>query len=521
MSTKFGNADFVRHFAEGSARGVLSNRSIINQGYVSPGITFYRFVVLDVISDPHELFSNTQSDDVALKIAYWRSLGVTNLDLAPYVPRNTVIAQRLNDANSSPYEAPMFLFPFFPSHLALPCKPGEHVWVMFESKNDKDLGFWFCKISEYSFVEDVNHTHAPRALDKTFFPGTIDVKKGRTDPEYHFRPGMAVTTENDGSFTGPETVMVNTNDEEFYEKLLSDSDASKIMAYEPVPRFKKRPGDVALEGSNNTLIVLGTDRTGPVSDVEPTPDEARGKRPKKLTADVDTSAGTIDIVAGRGQTPKTSGKIVSSKRILDKTIFRKEIGKGQQEIVKGEGDPDWISDKSRVLVSQRTRVDKNLQISEINKGFDVADGESGDAAVLLKSDKIRVIGRKDAQILVKDDAGQDVTTVVAKSTGDLTIKVKNTSIKIDNKGNITMDAEGDVTVNPKGIVKLGSDSASLKCARVTDDVTANNALSSWMLSVNAALATKIPNPYVPPVAPGTPPLIIGDISTGSDKVFVK
>lgn len=516
---KYNNADFAKHYATGDASNTLLTRAINQQGISSTGTTFYRFVVVDVISDP-QLMSLGSEDEINQKLNYWRSIGVFNTDVIPVAPRNTIIGQRINDASSSQNEEPMVLFPFFPSHIALPCKPGEHVWVMFESNNARNIGYWFCKVAEVSYVDDVNHTHPPRSIDSTFFPGTTAIANGKLNPDYFFRPGAAISSLDGESFTAADTAVVNTDDEEFYEKLITNSDASKVMVYESIPRFRKRPGDVAIEGSNNTLIVLGTDRTGPYANTSLPATSSRGKQPEKLISDMDKEAGAIDIVAGRGQTPKTSGKEVKSKRISDKSELYSEIGKGQQELVENEGDPDWINDKSRVLVSQRTKVDTNLKINEINKGFEVTDSENGDAAVLLKSDKIRVIGRKDAQILVKDDNGQDVTTIVAKSTGDLTIKVKNTSIKIDNKGNITMDAEGDVTVNPKGIVKLGSDSASLKCARETDDVKANQSFSKWMLDVNLALAAKIPNPYVPQIIP-SPPTIIGDIFTGSDKVFVK
>jgi len=520
MTSKFQNADFAKHYADGNAERILSDRSRQHYGYVNETKLFHRYVVIDVVSDSQLLF-NSSSEEAKEKLAYWESIGVTNLTYATKLPRNTIVGLRIN--SGSEYEQPMFLFPFFPSHLALPCKPGEHVWVMFESENDTGLGYWFCKITEYSYVDDVNHTHPPRAGFESFFPGTIKLGSGNATPNYTFRPGS--TGEIDGEeYTIAQTSAVDTSDERFYEKLLSDSDASKTMVYEAIPRFRKRPGDIVLEGSNNALIVLGTDRTGPYANNVKSSD-GKGKTPNKLPSDMETNAGTIDIVTGRGQTKVTAGNEVVSKT-LDGHPFHKEIGKSNLELNPNEGDPDWINDKSRVLVSQRTKLDTNLKINEINKNFEVADSENGDASILMKSDKIRIIGRKDAQILVKDDNGQDVTTIVAKSTGDLTIKVKNTTIKIDNTGNITMDAEGDVTVNPKGIVKLGSDSASLECARKTDEIQVDNssdqAFISWMVGITAAVNSKAPIPFTPPVpTPPVPSIVTGKITSGSDKVFVK
>jgi hypothetical protein len=522
MTSKFQNADFAKHYADGNADYVLYNRSVQQQGIVKVPIIFYRYVVIDVISD-NQLLNNSSEQELLEKIKYWNSIGVTNLDYAKALPRNTIVGQRLNDSSSSEYEQPMFLFPFFPSHLALPCKPGEHVWVMFESENNMNLGYWFCKITDVSHVDDVNHSHAPRSGDTSFFPGTKDLRLGNVTPNYTFRPGK--TGEKDGEeYTVAETSYVDTTDERFYEKLLSDSDASKIMVYEAIPRFRKRPGDIAIEGSNNTLIVLGTDRTGPYANNVKSID-SKGKIPNKIPADMETNAGAIDMVAGRGQTNATAGTEVISKT-LDGHPFHKEIGKSNSELNPNEGDPDWINDKSRILISQRTKIDTNLKIQDINQVFEIQDQETGDAAILLKSDKIRVIGRKDAQILVKDDNGQDVTTIVAKSTGDLTIKVKNTTIKIDNTGNIIMDAEGDVTVNPNGVIKLGSVSASRPCARQNDkttiDFSTDPNFMNWLLQLKLIIDSKAPLPFTPPLPlPIAPTEIMGKITTGSGKVLIR
>lgn len=520
MTSKFQNADFAKHYADGNAERILGDRSRQHYGYINETKLFHRYVVIDVISDNQLLF-NSSTEEAKEKLAYWESIGITNLNYANKLPRNTIIGLKIN--SGSEYEQPMFLFPFFPSHLALPCKPGEHVWVMFESENDVGLGYWFCKITEYSYVDDVNHTHPPRAGFESFSPGSIKVDSGNITPNYTFRPGS--TGEIDGEeFTIAETSAVDTSDEKFYEKLLSDSDASKTMIYEAIPRFRKRPGDIAIEGSNNTLIVLGTDRTGPYAgSIRST--EGKGKVPDKIVADMQTNAGTIDIVAGRGQTKTTSGLEAVSKT-LDGNIFHKEIGKSNSELNPNEGDPDWINDKSRILISQKTKVDTNLKIQDINQGFEVQDQETGDGAILLKSDKIRVIGRKDAQILVKDDNGQDVTTIVAKSTGDLTIKVKNTTIKIDNTGNIIMDAEGDVTVNPNGVIKLGSVSASRPCARQNDkttiDFSTDPNFMNWLLQLKLIIDSKAPLPFTPPLPlPIAPTEIMGKITTGSGKVLIR
>lgn len=513
---RYGLGDYAKKLAIGEENDLKLERAFTPYDPPGQNVIFHRYVVIDVVPSVETLF-NGNDEEFKKKREYWASLKVADLDFARVLPRNTIIGKRINDGNASSIENPIFLFPFFSSHLALPCKPGEHVWVMFETLRGQSLGYWFCKIAEISHVDDVNHTHPPRAFESSFFPGTKDKANNNAGPDYSFRLGRSIKTE-DGTFTSIDSSMVNESDEKFYENLLIKSESSQIITYEAVPRFKKRPGDIALEGSNNTLIVLGTDRTGPYADTSQISPET-GKILKKLLVDQDGNAGCIDIVAGRGQTPSTSGVVVEAKSI-DGSPLIKELGKSELEVLPNEGDPDWVNDKSRVLVSQRTKVDANLKLTQINQGFEIKDQENGDAAVILKSDKLRVIGRKDVQILVKDDAGSDVTTIVAKSTGDITLKAKNTSIKIDNKGNITLDSEGDVTVNPKGVVKLGSASADKPCARETDKVDGTNDLIFWINNVLIpAVLSKVPAPgAVVPLTP--PPNVIGVIAEGSDKVLV-
>jgi hypothetical protein len=443
---KYNNSEFAKTIAMG--------RNFTDQQVEVPGnnVIFHRFVVIDVIPDA-EMFFNGNDEAYEKKKAYWASINVSNLELARVLPRNTIIGKRIYDINATSVENPMFLFPFLSSHIALPCKPGEHVWVMFETFQDQEIGYWVSKITEIKHVDDVNHTHPPRAYEQSFFPATKDIANERDKAVYEYRVGQARKTDQ-GTKTSIDTSVVDSDDEFFYENLLKNSDASKLMTYEPVPRFKKRPGDIAIEGSNNTLIVLGTDRLGPIGTTTET-DDGRGKVPQKTTNDFAESAGSIDMVAGRGQTERTLGKVVDSK-LIDGSNFKKEIGKSEREVVKDEGDPDWINDKSRLLISQRTKVDGNLQISDINKQFSVSDDPNGDAVVLMKSDKIRVIGRKDAQILVKDDAGSVVTTVMAKSTGHVTIKAKNSSITIDSGGNVTINSAGNTTINSGANVEINS-----------------------------------------------------------------
>lgn len=440
--------DIAKHFAEGGLERILKARSIYEHGTHAQLPAFQRFVVLDVVFDPRII-------DKA-KLDYWEhSLEVSNMEWGAVLPRNTIIAQRVLEGTAEP---PMFLFPFFPSHFALPCKPGEHVWVMFESPGTKDhtLGYWMCRITEPDHADDVNHTHAARAFEPSFIPKIKDVFNGTADPKYEFRNGMA--DEQDGErYTIPESRLLPSTDETVYEKLLTNADGSQLVNYESIPRYRKRPGDIAFEGSNNTLIVLGTDRTGPVADLSKPAHPKKGIVPAKKDDDMDGSAGMIDLVAGRGQTDDTRGKEVTSKKI-DKSDFNKELGKSGAELVDKEGDPDIKADRSRVLIVQRTKIDKNLGLADFNKsnfpdskgmpGSGLKDPDKGAGGIIIRSDKVRIVARMDVEILVsgfeKDDKGN------AKALTDP-----------DKYAAIVIKSSGDIIFRPakEGYIKLGDDTA--------------------------------------------------------------
>ena len=85
-------------------------------------------------------------------------------------------------------------------------------------------------------------------------------------------------------------------DEELgFDELLELSVTMAAQMQEVVPRFIKRPGDLTLQGSNNTLISLGTRRGWTIDDTD---FELSNANPSDET---ELCAGCIDIVSGRGR----------------------------------------------------------------------------------------------------------------------------------------------------------------------------------------------------------------------------
>lgn len=429
---------------------------------------FTRMVVLDVIFDPnHDAFDEK-------KKAYWKSLGVANLEWIDTLPRNTIIAKKIAEEAD-----PIFVFPFFPSHLSLPCKPGECVWVFFENSPSLQVSgiraYWICRIAEPHVVDDVNHTHAPRIFEPTLRATSEDLYKASKNNEskefqtiHELRNGpVVIVNSSSGSErqTSSEGTVLKGQSEDIFEQLVTTSDASKLMSYESVPRYRKRPGDIALEGTNNSLIVLGTDRSGPIADYsDSSKSDDIAKRTQVVSypaGDFNGFAGCIDLVAGRGQVPETYGVEASTVSITKNTSnvdieIKKELNKSYSNISQREGDPDFINDRSRILISQRTNVDDKLGIVDYNSSNFVPSlatyGGDGDAAILIKSDKVRIVARSDVQFLVTNfsDELSPAGKFIKKDEPDQT-----------NWSSITIKSNGDIVFKPsdKGYIKLGDDDA--------------------------------------------------------------
>jgi hypothetical protein len=455
-----------KEVAEGRGRQAATTRATL-RGDETGNPLFQRFVILDVIFDPQIIDQ--------IKLEYWEhTIGVTNIKYAVSAPRNAIIARRVQNNTASPVEQPMVLYPFFPPSLSLPCKPGEHVWVMFEdpSGTQRDLGYWMSRIVTAGFVEDVNHTHAHRAHDPGFSPGIKDQFDGKDQAQYEFRNG-SVAQQDGERYTVPQTATLPGGDDS-YHVLINESDGGKISHYEAVPRYRKRPDETVLEGNNNALIVLGRDRVGAVASYAP--DDERGQVPKIPTSDsIEDGAGKIDLVVGRGQTSATGGNKV------DNSLGRKELGKTTKDLVQREGDPDFSTDRSRVLIAQKTPVDTNFELTSFNKEFSAGslqgtastkvditdDGNHDDGAIVIKADRLRFIARSDVEILV--------TTYERDQDGNM-VTVEDT----DKWAAFVIKTNGDIIFRPavQGFIKLGGDDADKGILCTDMPVTvANGAIS--------------------------------------------
>ena len=435
----------TKNISEGSTDRVEKDRAIFERNARVESEIFVKMIVLDVIDNPAIL--GGLETDLDNKIKNYNIINRNIVSSPVHLPRNTIIATTVYGPTSTGLEDVEYVFPFFPSHISLPIKAGEHVWVLRDDPARKRfaVSYWLSRVVEPHYVDDVNHTHAPRTYDKSL----IYNPEKPDDPKFEFNDGVL----DDDRIQEKDTAFLGDGTSKRYESLLTGSRASSIHIYEAVPRFHKRPGDLTFEGSNNTLINLGTIRTGDSSD-----------RNDKLPAvdDVKENSGMIDIVTGRGQITKTKGEVVSN------VLGRKEINKYEQKLSVNEGDPNFPSDRARISLFQRSNfrsgssigLDQVLGLKSYNQsiGLDPAVG----GAVVAKSDHIRFVARTDIEIVVIGNSqgenglvdGSDTAkfaSIIIKADGSIILKPAETSVlKLGDE-----NADKAILCSPTPITTLG------------------------------------------------------------------
>lgn len=420
------------------------------------------------------------------------------------IPRNTCIVQVPGADQSESSTSLLVCYPFFPPYLCFPVKPGEHVWIFTEGADPTDspgIGHWLCRISEPNYVDDLNYTHSDR---RYAFSNLSAEDGGQDEPPENDERGVGFPNgqEQDGKRT--------LGEQDKYEMIYSGSMAMQSVTLEPVPRFTKRPGDLVIQGSNNTLISLGEDRgwtKDTVTDAtaaEWSNATTTGASLAQLeyeggAADIEdgvadpnerTFSGTIDIVAGRGRylpepddpAELTACKVITNSRNYDETdknpVHSGTAEKDYNRIENPtEGDPDFFNDASRMYVSMNTLPDFNFSIEypDVPPAGDSNDGEAieileefeegiGQASIIIKSDEVRVIARQDME---QDPPIQGSITLIKEGTAD--------DEAGEGRGIITIRPDGVIMIDgPKIVIGSGIEKGNGEGAQVSIGLGAND-----------------------------------------------
>lgn len=419
---------------------------------------FEKAVVIDTICD------------VSIRKEPPETLSESQQSLFALAPRNSLVCRIITTGNRLSETSDIVCFPFFSSHFVLPVKAGEQVWIFrqkISAEANTDQSYWMSRISDVLPIEDANFSPFTRKYRITQ-TGSLPLDRSLSFP-------------ND---TGDQELISGKGDA--LQNLINESVEAKNFVLEAVPRFTKRPGDMVIQGSNNSAIILGTDRGWDIS--------TRPANPKKSNASPEvtlgTSEGSIDVVTGRGRyfnPPEEEAKRNRSSAALGVSnstqpfIAANSFGKfetdkdpgstqdvnaelaidgdgppnpGNAKTNPAEGDPDFLVDASRIYVSSNTKIDARLGLDKVvPKGFEKKFEPHSGPSIAVKSDHVRIVAR----------------TLPLKATdGTLPEKFESAagSIRIVKEGNNNKDL-ATIIIEPDGTIQISG--AKIFLGRSKDD----------------------------------------------------
>jgi len=463
-----------------ATKRVDNSEEIQDIAHAPPSKVFQRAIVVEVLND---VSLRSEEEIEAL------SLSTVAPEQLKYAPRNSLIVRLYASGADKSGTKDLLCYPFFPPFIALPVKQGEQVWVFAESPDvPQKVAYWMTRIAEADFVDDVNYTHGDRkfsiSVDKTQDLSDLEEEPEDEEPpaedqepppevtgnkEVDTLPGPpsfnnGATEQGDDAattLTQPQKEGAPEGEAEeldpIYETIFTGSLGGQAFAIEPVPRFTKRPGDLVLQGSHNSLICLGTDRGWNVND---RPEESENSNAHTPEGEgLRSFSGTVDIVAGRGifageLNPDKDKLVGTEPRIIENTRgsleidknpaayfgdeIRKEIKFNRQDVAV-EGDPDFVHDASRIYVSMNTDGDANLGLDIHTPEFVKAAGAepiSEAPYVILKSNEIRIVSRHTKE--ENDRPKQEGSIRIVREDEDPT---KACTITMLPGGKVLIDAE--------------------------------------------------------------------------------
>ncbi len=421
-------------------------------------------VVVDSFQDPSLLDKKKLSEifdsfnDVYKK--NFLSLDEENKNFYLKIPRNSLLLNIEQSANSEIYKNNVIAFPFFSSHLMLPVKPGEHVWC-FKIKNKNlptDSYYWITRVHGNDSYEDVNYTHENRKI--------YDVKNINFTPiDGIFIPNFTIFNQENANSS---TFKIENDNINPFDKIINNTKQNNII-FEPIPRITPRPGDLILQGSNNSAIILTTTRG---YDNNNKPEKGKSNAGFE-SSEALVDSGTIDLVVGRGRKRKeqsevhdeasTQPRIIknirdqietnknplyyeSEKNIGKPTVNRSSDGtnfNGNVSLDVPEGDPHLLDDAARIYVSMKMDADKSLGLDAYGPQSVPKPGSSNagqnlpaskeSSTVLMRADELRLVARKDDERgingsiriikegIANDQGGQGSAVIMIQPDGTIVI----------------------------------------------------------------------------------------------------
>jgi hypothetical protein len=433
---------------------------------------FKRAVVLDIITHPGLL-----SDNIVKKLinsdSIFRLANNKKLEFLKTLPANSIIGSFVDNKNV------FIALPFFSSHMSLPLKVQEEVWIYEDVSASKDFEneyYWVSRVHGNNFYEDPNYTHADRKYLKNY-----DKNKERDTLNIENADFVSVALFNNGPILGKNSdakagdISLEARD----KKIKKSLNLSSQHLLEDVPRTFKNPGDYIIQGSNNTLIRLGTNhiRKSQNTFKDIYNNTIFFKQPESYSGTIDIVAGRASLSQGLGiekkpityrkdendlflknivtRAYKNSQLVIYNENERTENLKDTEYYLGNQNFNWAEGDPDFFTDISRLMVSEYLNGDELLNYPTLYSI--TTDGVQENLSnnkkrgyIIAKSDEIRLIAR--ANVITKQHTDTDQLEYSNQIENSGSIRLIKEGENLDDQAYIVINENGHISVDGPTIV---------------------------------------------------------------------
>lgn len=277
------------------------------------------------------------------------------------LPINTIFSKTTSQTNSTYHIS----IPFFSSHIKVPVKIGEFVWLYSQDKRSRyDIdSYWLSRVHGLNFSEDVNYTYNDR--DEIFDEEVLNIQPvGKKAKSRQARKEYLDKNKNAVVFEINSLDNIDNNLLETEANFLSQS--LKKYPIRCVPSNQGHSDDLVFQGSNNTQIKLTTD-------------EYYNGRIQKNAA----GKGEITISAGSGQFESNIGTQSVTGNIFNRNSEIQDIF---HVMTSTEADTYPL----KIKINNKEENFKNPEIFYLNKTIDSFKSNEGAFKFLSDASRISV-----------------------------------------------------------------------------------------------------------------------------------
>ena len=469
-------------FKKGQVLYVINDKSFNNYNNVLESLSFLGLEFSSVTSPDLKNLSN--SGDEVIK------------DYINNLPNGTIIGKNYFSDNN------VFIsLPFMSSHIKMPLKTGEFFWYFvdedksLDSKFNKVLrikNFWISRIHGTNISEDLNFSFYQRDFEKL---ENINIDKVKTTKETkEEKEGLNSLDKKNQNIKnsilkesikpiGLEDSKVfseeNKNADMFSlttKNIIENSSTMDKFNFKAFGRFSSKEEDLTFQGSNNTLINLGTANDRKKGSIDIVAGRGYIKNYNKTFSDENTNTFKFFVFKENDEGIPSLVQDEPLKAIIEDNenleIIKIKNQDGYEELLKDhryyfannssekiksikdrvmiENDNIIENDASRIYITESENIDNSsyYQVSNLDKIIDIESSFKVDKkslnipSIFIKSNNIRIASRK--QTKNKDDIVEEGS-----------IRLIKESSEYENYSNILLEKDGNIYIDGKNIL-IGS-----------------------------------------------------------------